>query len=357
MKIGIVLHPFDENRPAGLGRYIFELTKKIIESDSKNQFVIYLKQVSRQKLEIKTNNWQVVVLGSGWFWLEGLAKAPLADFYIFNTPIMPFFFRPKKSLVIALDFAYLDFVSLWQWPKAELLKRYHGYSLKRATKIVAISETTKQEVVSRFKIEQEKIEVIYPGFNPICNLVPKIVAVPDKYFIYVGVIKARKNLLRVVEAFALFLEKLPTHQLLIVGKGRGEYYEQVKDLITKLGIVNKVKFVGYVTDQELSYLYQKAEALVFPSLAEGFGFPVLEAMVCGLPAITSNQTSTKEIGVANSACLVDPKNSREISEAMVKIVLNLEFRNRLIENGRKRAQEFSWQKCATQFIKLINDLQ
>jgi hypothetical protein len=139
MKIGIVLHPFDEKRPAGLGRYIFELTKEIIERDPESQFIIYLKQTPKEKLNIGSNNWQTVVLGDGYFWLEGLAGTPKADLYIFNTPIMPFFFRPKRSLVIALDFAYLDFASFWQWPKMWPLKLYHRFSLRRATKIIAIS--------------------------------------------------------------------------------------------------------------------------------------------------------------------------------------------------------------------------
>ena len=106
MKIGIILHPYDEDKPAGLARTIFELTKGMLEIDKDNEYIIFVKNKPRRDPELPGNNWRLEVLGGGMFWLDHLRRAPRADVYLFNTPVMPFFWKPLKSVVIALDFAY-----------------------------------------------------------------------------------------------------------------------------------------------------------------------------------------------------------------------------------------------------------
>ena len=118
MKIGIILHPYGEKKPAGLGRYIFDLSKALIENDNNNEYIIYLKEKPDKIPNFLGQNWKIEILGFKMFWLDlGLFFARKSDLYIFNTPIMPFFFRPKKSVVIALDFAYKYF-------KAKNLKEF-----------------------------------------------------------------------------------------------------------------------------------------------------------------------------------------------------------------------------------------
>ncbi len=358
-KIGIILHPYGEGKPAGLGRYIFDLTKALIENDSKNEYIVYLKKKPSDLPQFSGFNWKVEILGFGRWWRDiGLFLAPRADIYIFNTPVMPLFFRPKKSIVIALDFAYLYFKP--KGVKEEinnfLLYKMNRFSLRRADKVVSISEATKKDVIKLFNISEEKIKVIYPGFSNICTLSSERVDVPLNFFLYVGVIKERKNLLNIVKGFYEFkIESKSDFKLVIAGKGRGAYYGEVQNFVKEHDLGDEVIFLGFVKDSQLSYLYKNARALVFPSLVEGFGMPVLEAMDCGLSVITSNSSSLSEVA-GGAALLVDPKKPKEISRVMEKLAFDDNLMSDLVEMGDTRVLNFSWKKCASQFIALIDNI-
>ena len=360
MKIGIILHPYGEKTPAGLGRYIFDLTASLIENDKTNEYIIYLKGKPDKLPVFNGSNWRAEIVGGGKFWLEtGLRKAPAADVYVFNTPIMPFFFSPKRSVVITLDFAYKYF-------KAKSLKEYlfnkflffaNKFSLKRADLIVSISEQTKKDILKFFGLSEQKIKVIYPGFKKICSLPAREVKLPEKFFLHVGVIKERKNLLNIVKGFREFKRNDKNGcKLVVAGKGEGEYYEKIARFIKSEKIESDVVFIGFVDDNELAFIYKKALALVFPSLLEGFGFPVLEAMNCGLPVITSKYGSLAEVA-GNAGILVDPQNTGEISATMEKIYSNNLLRHEMSKDGIVRAEEFSWQRSAERFISLFKTLQ
>lgn len=356
MKIGIVLHPFGENKPAGLSRYIFDLTKSLLEIDEKNEYIIFLKDKPEKELELPGKNWSIEVLGGGYFWLDRIRKATQVDVCIFNTPVMPIFYRPKKSIVIALDYAYKYFKSDSLRDRFEkfLLFKMNGFALKRADKVIAISEVTKRDSVRLFNIKEDKISVIYPGFKKICSLEEKEIDTPKNFFLYVGVIKKRKNLSNIVKSFYKFKEnKKSDYKLLISGKGRGEYYEKIISFIKEKGLDKDVVFLDFVTDNELSFLYKRAKCLTFPSLLEGFGMPVLEAMDCGTPVITSNQSSLAEVGSDGSAILVDPYNLDNIAEAMTKIADNDSLRKELITKGYNQAKKFSWEKSAKELLNII----
>lgn len=360
MKIGIILHPYGEKTPAGLGRYIFDLTESLIKNDKNNDYIVYLKDKPDKMPNFSVQNWKVEILGFKMFWLDlGLFFAQKSDVYIFNTPIMPFFFRPKKSIVIALDFAYKYF-------KAKNLKEFifnkflfyaNKFSLKKADTIVSISEQTKEDVLRFFGVSEQKIKVIYPGFKKICSLPEQAIDLPKSFFLHVGVIKERKNLFNVVKGFREFKRGDKTGcKLVVVGKGGGEYYEKVARFIKIEKIESDIVFLGFINDNELAFVYKKALALVFPSLVEGFGFPVLEAMNCGLPVITSKYGSLAEV-VGNAGILIDPQNPVEISAAMEKIYSDNLLKHEMLRNGIVRAEEFSWQKLAEEFISLFKTLQ
>jgi len=351
MTIGIVLHPYGEKKPSGLGRYIFELTKTLLEQDKENKYIIYLKNKS-QKLPDLNGNYKIKILGWRKFWLDlGLFFAPRADIYIFNTPRMPLFFKPKKSIVIALDFAYKYFK-----PGRPILSFINKLALEKCERIISVSQATKNDIIKFFKIPEEKIKVIYPGFNNICSLSPKTIEISGKYFLYVGVIKERKNLLNAVRAFCEFKKKdSQDYKLFIIGKKGGEYYEKINDFIKNNKLEKEIIFLDFIDDNELSYIYKNAQVLVFPSMIEGFGFTILEAMSCGLPVITSNCSSMAEVG-DEAVLLVDPKEIESISNAMEKIVNNEDIRKKLIQKGYEQIKNFSWQKSAEEFIDLFKKI-
>lgn len=354
MRIGIILHPYDEDKPAGLARTIFELTKGMLETDKENEYIIYLKKQPRAVLELP-DSFRVEILGGGRFWLENLKRAPKADVYIFNTPMMPLFWRPSRSVVLALDFAYWHLAH--HTARAQISKWVtfflHAYALKRTDLIISISEATKKDILALFKIEESKIKVVYCGFKKVCDVPEKKKELPQKFFFFAGIIKKRKNVLNIVRAFHLFSRKNPGYSLVVGGGGSGEYYEAVQKYIRENNLSKEVFFVGHLNDGELSYIYKRAEGLVFPTLIEGFGYPVLEAMQCGIPVITSNQSSLCEVGGNGSALLVNPYEPQDIARAMERIAREQGLRETLKERGFAQAARFSWQKAARELLQEI----
>jgi glycosyltransferase involved in cell wall biosynthesis len=357
MKIGIILHPYDEDRPAGLARTIFEYTKGMLEVDHENDYVIFVKKEPRQAPDLPGKNWRLESLGGGRLWLERLRSATPVDVCVFNTPIVPFFYRPKRSVVIALDFAYWTFGwnGFRQSLNTILTYAYHWFSLRRADHIVAISEATKRETVRLFGVDRRRISVARCGYKPMCALPEAPVTLPERFFLYVGVFKERKNVVRLVEAFSLFASKNQDVFLVLAGNARGAYGDRVRALVRTLGIGERVVFVDFPTDEQLSYIYRRPVAVVFPSLIEGFGYPVLEGMDCGVPVITSNQSSLSEVG-GDAAVLVDPFDQRAIAEAMRRLATDRGMREDLIRKGHERTKQFSWQKAGRDVLDILGSL-
>lgn len=357
MTIGLLLDPFAEKNPSGLGRSVFEMAKALLVLDTKNRYIVYLKKMSKERPTLPGSHWTFAALNSRYLWLTGARRMDRAlDAYIFFTPVIPFFFRPKKSIVVALDFAYLDIAacSVKEHVRACLLYFIHRRSLRLATKIIAISTQTKEDIVRHFAIAKSKIEVVPIGYiEPLKE--HKEIPTPEKFFLFAGVLKKRKNVLGIIRAFGLFAASHTDFSLLIAGKTQGTYYEQCRTLAKKLGIEERVRFLGYVTDAELAHLYSKATAFVFPSFIEGFGMPVLEAMSVGLPVITSNRGALAEVA-GNAALLVDPESVGDIANAMSRIAADPALRQELIAKGYARAKEFSWQKTAERFLRIIQNI-
>lgn len=372
MKIGIILNPYGEAKPGGLARTILEWTRGLLnydnndDNDKKNEYIIFLKDEPIYKPILPGRNWKFYVLGGGKFWLNKLKKMPQADIYLFQTPVLPLGFTPKNSIIIAQDFPYfyLRPHNLKEAIRNFVVKRYHENSLRRARHIIAVSEATKKDLMRFFAVPEHKISVIHMGFKNVCAGEEIFVPLPEKFFLFVGVIKERKNVLRVVEAFRDFTQ--PTsfrvgsnepknnsdYKLVFAGRPSGWYAAQVKKLIADNNLNDQIVFLDHINDGQLSYVYKRAEALLFPSIVESFGFPVLEAMACGTPVITANFGGPAEIG-ADEALLINPYHIAEITQAMIKISSDAQYRAQLITAGQVRVKEFSWAKTAAKTLELI----
>jgi|SRR3989344_571852 len=357
MKIGMLLNPYREKSPGGLGRSIFEMAKNVIELDQNNSYTVYFKDRKIPRPSFHGEHWTYKGLGSKVLWLTGaFGMDRTLDAYIFFTPIIPFLLHPKRSIVFALDFAYWSMRSSWsEGLSARLLFFLHKRALRKADAIVAISEETKQSVIQLFGIPAERITVVHLSYVSLGERKDPL-SVPDNFFLFAGVLKERKNVAGIIRAFALFAGTNKTHELLIAGKQSGAYAESLLQLARELGIEKRIHFLGYVTNAQLAYLYNQAQAFVFPSFIEGFGMPVLEAMHAGLPVITSNNGALAEV-VGNAALLVDPRNPQEIATAMDRITGDAGIRKELIEKGLLRARLFSWQKTAGEILEIITDLK
>ena len=253
--------------------------------------------------------------------------------------------QPRRSVVTVHDLGYLHFPEthpLRQRLYLDVTTRWHT---RIATHVLADSAATKRDLIARYGAQPDRITVAYPGLDPGVKRVTDPAAIArvkskygleGAYVLYLGTLHPRKNVLRLIKAYR---QSGSTWQLVLAGK-RGWYYEQ---LIKQAG--SGVRFIGYVDEADKAALLSDAKAFAFPSLYEGFGFPVLEAMACGVPVLCSNTSSLPEVA-GEAALQVDPLNVDEIANGLRRITLDDDLRATLIERGYQQAQRFTWPACA-----------
>lgn len=235
---------------------------------------------------------------------------------------------------------------------------------RMADKIIAISESTKNDLVDLYGIDESKIKVIYSGANPDfkpifdghrLELIKRKYNLPDNFILYLGTIEPRKNIKAIIEAFEIIKEnKLsPCDDLkLVIAGGFGWLYKDVLKMAKDSPFAGDIIFTGVVDSADRAGIYNLAKLFVFPSFFEGFGFPPLEAMACGVPVITSNCSSLPETA-GKGALMIDPYRPEEIAIAAREIFNDGKLRNLLIEKGFEQAQKFSWEKCARETLDWI----
>lgn len=229
--------------------------------------------------------------------------------------------------------------------------------LRGSRVIVADSESTRRDIVESYRIPAEKVRVIYPGYDPSvycvdANARPN--ATEESYLLYVGNLLPHKNLLSLLDALAI-LRRRRRAELIIRGDGQPAYARAVRERVETLGLGDAVRFQGYAAGAALRDLYARAACLVLPSLREGFGLPVLEAMACGTPVITSSSSSLPEVG-GDAAVRVDPHDVIELSDAMYRVLTDAELREDLRERGLKWVRAFSWRRTAEQMSRLLDEV-
>jgi glycosyltransferase involved in cell wall biosynthesis len=303
----------------------------------------------------------VVEVGFGIFWKDiGLFFQPRMDAYIFHGPMVPFLFAPKNYFVILHDLAYKY---IFTTSLKEKIKRYTMDMLtrgafRRAKKVISVSDATKYDLVRFFGVSFEKIQTIYQGFEHIqIKAGTPIREITEPFFLFIGTIKERKNVLSVIRAFALYKKRNEDKQMLvIVGKQNknNPYVQSLYEEIRKHSLDKSVIFTNHISDAERTYVYAHADALVFPSLLEGFGIPVLEAMSARVPVITSNTGALAEVA-GDAALLVDPRDVEDISAAMETLVKNRELRDQYIKKGIERIRLFDWSNTARAIERLVID--
>jgi len=232
----------------------------------------------------------------------------------------------------------------------------HG--LNKAESVICISEDCRQTTAEHFNVPLEKMTVVHHGVNPNIKPVPIDTAqslvsehygVGHDYILYLGKLEARKNIVRILEAFSEFRQQHKCNTKLVLAGRRFWDLHGIDATISRLRLEGHVIETGYVPEEHLSALYSAAKTFVFPTLWEGFGFPILEAFTCGTPVITSNLSCLPEIA-GGAAYLVDPLSVSDIAEAMSTVCHDKELREQMIESGVNRAKTFTWAKTAERTI-------
>jgi glycosyltransferase involved in cell wall biosynthesis len=280
------------------------------------------------------------------------------------------------------DLGYLYYPEAHTLSQNLYLRWSTRFNATSACRVLADSRSTRDDLVLHLQVPADKITVVYPGRDESLSREtrPELLAstrtrygITGPFLLYIGTLHPRKNLVRLVEAFGQLLGCLsnaqpdapfesdgqggphPFDKLQLVLAGRkGWLYDEVLARIRRLGLEGRVILPGFIAESDLSALLSAASVFVFPSLYEGFGFPVLEAMSCGVPVVCSNSSSLPEVA-GEGALLVDPEDVNALASAMLKALNDSACRRSLVEAGYQQIRRFSWQRCAEETMKALEE--
>lgn len=361
MKIGIDASRYVDEKATGVEWYSWHIIRGLLEVAAKNDEVILYSRSKLNSKDYKIGKAKVknkVIERKRLWTLKGLSnemKKNAPDVLFVPSHTLPLTL-PKRSVIMVHDVAFKRIRSAYSFTQYHYLNWSTKFAVKNATQIIVPSEATANDLVEFFKCERKKITVIPHGFTPPETFDEKIfqdspvlsyfeIDPKMKYFLFVGRLESKKNLARLVEAFATFHSKNPAYKLVLAGK-RGHGFQEIWKKVKSLNLVEHVIMPGYITEEEKSALYAHCQAFVFPSLYEGFGLPILEAFYYGKPVLTSDNSSLPEVG-GEGAVYVDAYSVDEIADGLRK-VLKLDG-----AKGKKILTGFDWKKAAKKTMKVI----
>ncbi len=375
MIIGIDASRANETQKTGVGNYAYfliEYLKKIerlkdCKIDETVRFVLYAREPLRGELANLPENWTVKVLG--WppkrLWTqvrlswEMLWHAP--DVLFIPAHVFPII-HPKKTVMTIHDVAALKFPKSYNWFERWYSTWSARYAVRKLWKVIVPSESVRQDLIENCKLKIENCHVVrhgyderYGNYKEISEEILQKFNIKKPYILSIGRLEEKKNTVRIIEAFEKVRSPLITDHLSLVLVGNPGYgYEKVRDAIQSSQFKNDIITPGWVSDEDLPALMREASVFVFPSLAEGFGMPVLEAMAAGVPVVTSRGGALEEVG--EDACVyVDPMSVDEIASKLIEIIQNPNNKIQLIERGFQRVKEFGWEKCAEETMNVLCD--
>lgn len=287
-----------------------------------------------------------------------------ADVFVFFNFIVP----PGvsgKTIAVVHDMAYRAYPETVRKKTRHFLESSMGKSCKRATKVITISEFSKSEILKYISIAADKIAVIplgvdthrfYPDYKrESIEQVKEKYHIGESYILYLGTIEPRKNIQKLVQAYAMLKKRCASVPPLILAGGKGWLCDDIYASVEELGLTDCIKFLGYVPDEDAPHLLCGAHLFVFPSLYEGFGLPVLEAMACGTPVVTSNVSSLPEIA-HDAAVLVDPNDAGDIMQGMFELLHDEGVRKKYIEAGFERVKEYTWERTVDKYLEVCQEV-
>jgi glycosyltransferase involved in cell wall biosynthesis len=379
MLIGIDASRATLARRTGTENYALHLIRGLLALGQGHHFRLYFNQApapgllptsAEQRIMPFPRLWTHARLSS-----EMLAQPP--DVLFVPSHVLPLV-HPPRSVVTVHDLGFLyypDAHTLFQNLYLRWSTRYNARSAAgKVGHVLADSQATRQDLIRHYGIPRERITVVYPGWDE--SLAP--VGDPDlqagvraryglgeRYLLYVGTLHPRKNLVRLIEAFAQLCASPPATpeggkrsgtdlRLVLAGK-RGWLYDDILARVRRLGLTDRVLLTGYVPDSDLAALLSGAQAFVFPSLYEGFGFPVLEAMACGTPVVCSTASSLPEVA-GDAAVMVDPLDPEALAAALYRIVEEPGLRRDLRKRGFRQVRRFSWRRCAEETLQVLESV-
>lgn len=363
--------------PGGIGRYTRELISGLEKIDHENEYHIFLDQKGFEDYSPRNDNFHKVLADVKWYgWAEQMrmpfvwrkAKVDLMHFTHFNKSI--FYRRPYVVTIHDLTYTMQRGLKISKLPPIVYEFKYLAYetairdAIKGAKKIIVPSYYSKKDIVKKYKLDENKVAVTYESitsdFSPEKNeklfeAAKDKFGIKDKYFFYVGNASPHKNLKKLILAFDKVSKEVKDVQLVLSGK-KEKFYNEIEEWIKKENLGDsRIIITNVISDEELHVLLSNSYSFVFPSLAEGFGIPPLEAMASGTPVLVSNASCMPEV-CEDAALYFDPKDENDIADKM-KIILNDEkLRDDLVEKGLNHIKKFSWEKMAKETLEVYEEV-
>jgi glycosyltransferase involved in cell wall biosynthesis len=358
-----------------VGRYIRDLVNTLARIDSDNEYVLFSNSRVKNGILPVTKNFRkklglfpIQNAGGRIIWEQLFLPVNLrqerVDVVHFPDQSYPILSLPCPSVITIHDLAYNIYPETYTFAKRVYKNTVMHTATARTGKIIVDAKSTKEDILDRYDISEEKIAVINCGLSKIFKQIPdfellentrKKFALPEHFILHVGTLSPDKNLTGLLDAYAILKRKIDSLPKIVVVGPRGWLYESIFKKILHLQLKDDVVFLGYIEDTDLVHLYNLADIFVLVSLYEGFGFPPLEAMACGIPVITSNAGSLPEV-VGEAALMVDPHDVEGLAKTMEKLLMDSSLREELIEKGFTRTKLFSWEETARKTLAVYKEV-
>jgi len=387
----------------GIGNYIFHLMKYLFEIDKKNNYLVFLLPEEYDKFELPNERVKKIKVSAKWYgWKEQVIfpfeilkhKIDLIHFPHFNSPILYHWIAPflkTKTITTIHDLTpyYFPGHKMNSWLRRKGFKLVFSTAVKRSSRVIAVSEYTKKDMIKIFlntsekippapfdkgrtfkKKATDKIQVIYEGVDEQFQVVRDcakmgvetrlIASLRERYKItrpfifYTGVWRNHKNLVGLIKAFDLIVNKYKMNYQLVLGGKEDSYYPEARQTWEKLNLGDRIIRTGFISKEELSLFYNAADIFVIPSFREGFGLIGLEAMACGTPVISSNKTSLPEI-LEDATVYFDPANCQEMAEKITQVIQDKNLKNNLIQKGFQQIEKYDWKKMAGKTLEMYKE--
>ena len=380
-KVFIDIQPLLKNK-TGIGWYAYNIIKRVLKEDhnlieycgfgfdflNKNNSKSITDEINFDKIDIYSKI-PVRIYKALWNILpEKYSNLfPNGDLYHYLNYIVPPIDEAKKVIINVYDMVYKRFPETMKTSNLYMLERDMEKSIYRADKIITISENTKNEILEYFDIDEDKISIIAPGIDISCfaktkengldekKRIKNKYKLPDNYFLYFGTIEPRKNIATILRAYAELQEDIRHEFKLVFSGGMGWKNKELMSMINQSGLSDQIVFTGYVEEADKAYIYNMAKIFLFPSLYEGYGMPISEAMASGTPVITSNVSSMPEAG-GKAASYISPLDYLAMSKEIEKLLSDENYYNEKVNLGVKQAEKFSWDNAAKQTVEVYHEL-
>jgi len=378
MTIGIDMRVLTRGTRTGVEEYTINLLSRLLKLGEDIEFKLFYSAFRKDDFKFdwarlpNVKLYESQIPSRPFFLSSAYLNYPKIDKILGGTDVYfnPHFFNSSvgancKKIVTFHDLSFKYYPEHFSWRK----RLWHNFFVnpkkeaKKADKIIAVSESTKQDLVDLYGIDEKKVKVIYSGVGeefgkfPISNfqfpIIRKKYNLPEKFILYFGTIEPRKNIAGLIRAFELLKKNKNYNDLyLVIAGAKGWAFKNIFKTAKKSKYAGQIIFTGFVDPQDKVYLYNLALLFVYPSFFEGFGFPPLEAMACGVPVITSNNSSLPEV-VGDAALMINPFDVDELAWAMEEILSDDGLRQELIARGLERVKLFPWDKCANETLKFL----